>query len=121
MKMPNIVALPEDLKGPPAESKTVPPGDYGVRVKKMLVQSQTRITALYKVVDKGEFQGVQVWDTFNLGYERGREMMGEFLAAIGVSHEGGKLDLDLCEGKTLCVSVKHKDGWVNVVSHRPDF
>jgi hypothetical protein len=119
--MPNIVALPEDMKGPPEAPRTVPQGEYGVRVKMMIVRSPMRISALYEVIDEGEFRGAEIWDSFNLEYGRGQEMMSEFLAAIHVKHNNFSLDLDICLEKTLCVTVKHKDDWLNVVSHRPDF
>ncbi len=119
--MSNIVRFPQNMRTAPAQAKNVPPGEYGVRVKKMSFQPPSRITALYEVIDAGEFRGAMLWDSFNLEYERGQEMMSEFLAAIEVVSEGGELDLDMCEGKTLCVSVKEKGQWLNVISHRPDF
>lgn len=119
--MPNIINLPQNMKRPGGQSKNPPPGDHGVRVMKMLVQSPTRITALYDVVDAGEWRGSVIWDNFNLEFERGHEMMNQFLDAIGIAYQGTALDLDVCEGKTLCVTIRHKEQWVNVISHRPDF
>lgn len=120
--MPNMIDLPQKVVDGTFETKKVPPGTYSVEVKEMAAQAK-RVTATYVVRDESEYKGYKIFDSFNLEYDAGQKMFREFLDAAGVPPHSGRFDLDLCLGKTMSVTVKHKeDGqkvYANVTNHLP--
>ncbi len=120
--MTNTIELPQKVIDGIFDTDRIPAGSYFVKIKKMITQ-MNRLTAVCVIQDEGEYKDRVIFDSFNLEYEVGQKLFREFLDAVGVSPHSGLFDLDAIVGKTLSVTVKHKEDngkvFVNVTDHMP--
>jgi hypothetical protein len=118
-----MIELPQKVIDGNFETEKVPPGTYSVAIKKMIMNTPNRVTALYEVLDEGAMKGKSIFDNFNVEFEQGQKLLREMLGAIGILPRSSQFDVDLCVGKTLSIVVRHKEDagkvYVNVTDHLP--
>ena len=119
--MPNITELPQKIVDGFPKLENVPPGTYDVRVKQ-INKFENHVKVFYEVTE-GACIGAPIWEHFNFDYELAQKKFRQFLDAIRTIPTHGNFDLDACVGKTLSITVKHKEykgnTYVNVTQHLP--
>ena len=118
------IELPKHWDSIETEFPLIPEGDYAVKVAEVKLDSPTLIHMRFRITDDGDSPNRLLFKDYDIGSDDDKiRPFKEFMEAIGVTANNGRIDPARFIDMELRVRVKHNESngkiYANVSRHMP--